>query len=497
MMKPTDQDFLNTALRNDLLAFLHRSVLWLNPGAAFLPNWHLEAICYQLMRILRGDCTRLIINMPPRSLKSILTSVVFPAFLLGHDPRRRIFGVSYSNDLSAKHASDFRSIVQSPWYRRAFPNSQVARTADSDVFTTGRGFRRATSVNATLTGLGGDCFIIDDPQKPIDAQSEVQRNSLNDWFFNTLMSRLDNKATGSIILVQQRVHLNDLTGHLLENPSGWEHLSLPAIAEADERILIGKNRFHLRRAGEALHPEREPIEVLQNLQRELGPDIFAAQFQQTPVPPGGAMIKKAWLRYYDMPPERTYRAKIIQSWDTAAKGGAQNSWSVCTTWMFVDGYFYLLDLTRGRFEYPQLRNTAIALAERFEPNAILIEDASTGVSLAQELRPVLPFTIKPIPVNHDKPGRLYVCTGKFAAGQVLFPTGARFLRDLEAELLTFPQSKTADQVDSISQALNYKPSSYDTTMRWVRGDYDDAPVSPPREIRPPVHPLAQVRNRRR
>jgi predicted phage terminase large subunit-like protein len=374
---------------------------------------------------------------------------------------------------------------------------QIARTIDSDVHTTSRGFRKATSVHATLTGLGGDCFIIDDPQKPVDAQSEVQRNSLNDWFFNTLMSRLDNKATGSIILVQQRVHLNDLSGHLLENPSDWEQLSLPAIAEDDERILIGQNRFHLRRAGEALHPEREPIEVLEKLQRELGPDIFAAQYQQAPVPPGGAMIRRPWLRSYDKLPERIYHAKIIQSWDTAAKGGAQNSWSVCTTWMFLDGYFYLLDVTRGRFEYPQLRDTAIALAMRYEPNVILIEDASTGVSLAQELRPILPYTIKPIPVHHDKPGRFYVCTGKFASGLVLFPKEAPFMRELLMELLTFPQSKTTDQVDSISQALNYKPSSYDSSMRWVRGDYDDDRAPPAREISAPVHPLAQIRNRRR
>ena len=125
-----------------------------------------------------------------------MVSVAFPAFLLGHDPRRKIFGISYGTDLASKHASDFRSIVESPWYRQAFPRMRIARSADSDVFTTARGFRRATSVSATLTGLGGDCFIIDDPLKPIDAQSDAQRNHLNDWFSSTLMSRLDNKATG-------------------------------------------------------------------------------------------------------------------------------------------------------------------------------------------------------------------------------------------------------------------------------------------------------------
>ena len=216
IMSRTDQDFLNAALRSDLLAFLHRSVLTLNPGSPFLANWHLEAIAYQLERIRRGEINRLIINLPPRSLKSIMVSVALPAFLLGHDPRLKIFGISYGSDLAAKHAADFRSIVQVALVPPRIPNMQIARMADSDVYTTSRGYRRTTSVNATLTGLGGDGFIIDDPLKPVDAQSDALRSTLNEWFSNTLVSRLDNKETGFIIVVMQRVHLNDLTGHLLE-----------------------------------------------------------------------------------------------------------------------------------------------------------------------------------------------------------------------------------------------------------------------------------------
>lgn len=177
--------------------------------------------------------------------------MILPAFLLGHDPRKKIFGISYSNDLSAKHAADFRAIVTSDWYQKTFPGMRVARIADSDVFTTKRGFRRSTSVSATLTGFGGDMIILDDPQKPVDAQSDVLRNSLNQWFTNTLLSRLDNKATGTIILVMQRVHLHDLTGFLIENSPDWEVLSLPAIAETDEKIEIGDRQYYARRAGEA------------------------------------------------------------------------------------------------------------------------------------------------------------------------------------------------------------------------------------------------------
>jgi predicted phage terminase large subunit-like protein len=461
------QDFFNALLRSDFNSFLYRCMLTLNPGAAFMPNWHIESIACKLQLVRAGEITRLIINLPPRYLKSLTVSVIFPAFLLGHNPKLKIFGISYGTELSAKHAADFRAIVESDWYRQAFPNMRVSRAAESDVFTSKRGFRKSTSVNAALTGLGGDIFIIDDPQKPVDAQSETLRNGVTQWFSNTLRSRLDNKETGIIIVVMQRVHLLDLTGYLTENSDEWTVLRLPAIAEVDEKIAIGPGKFYLRLAGEALHPAYESLATLEKLRNEIGFDVFAAQYQQGPVPPGGAMIKKPWLCYYETIPERTYRTKVIQSWDTAAKNGAQNDWSVCTTWLIREKHFYLLGLTRGRYEYPQLRATAIALAEHYKPDTILIEEASTGIALAQELRQPARFAVRPIPVERDKIGRLYVQQAKFEAGLVLFPRAAPFLAALEAELLTFPQGKTDDQVDSVSQALAYKTCGYDTSMRWV------------------------------
>jgi predicted phage terminase large subunit-like protein len=461
-----DQDLVYRILRNDFESFLHRCFLMLNPGAQYLPNWHVKAISHQLQHIRDGEINRLIINMPPRYLKSLTVSVILPAFLLGHNPRMKIFGVSYSNDLSAKHAADFRAIVQSDWYQKTFPSMRVARIADSDIFTTKRGFRRSTSVSATLTGLGGDMIILDDPQKPVDAQSDTLRNSLNQWFTNTLLSRLDNKATGVIILVMQRVHLHDLTGFLVDNSKDWTVLSLPAIAEVDEKVAIGEGEYHTRRAGEALHPTYETLSTLEKLRNEMGSAIFSAQYQQSPVPDGGAMIKRAWLHYYDQLPERSYRTKVIQSWDTAAKVGAQNDWSVCTTWLLVDNRFYLMDLVRGRYEYPQLRAMAIAQAQRYDPLKILIEDTSTGIALAQELRQSNIYAVKPVPVERDKLGRLFVHQAKFEAGLVLFPRKAPFLAQLETELLNFPQGKHDDQVDSLSQALAYK-GGYDTTLSWV------------------------------
>jgi hypothetical protein len=182
-------------LRNDSNAFLHKVFRTLNPGQTYIPNWHIDAICRQLERVHRGELRRLIVNMPPRSLKSITASVAFPAFVLGHDPSRRIICVSYSAELAKKHSNDFRAVVESPWYRSLFPGTRIGRfkNAEAEIEFTVRGFRLATSVGGTLTGRGGDIIVIDDPLKPDDALSESVRSAANQWFINTLLSRLDDK----------------------------------------------------------------------------------------------------------------------------------------------------------------------------------------------------------------------------------------------------------------------------------------------------------------
>ena len=461
-MSRIDHALYSLMLRNDFESFLRRSLLTLNPGTPFLPNWHIKAITYQLDRVRRGEINRLIINMPPRHLKSLTVTVAFTAFVLGNDPGQRIYAISYGSELSLKHARDFRALVESGWYQRAFPKMKILRGTDDDVTTTKRGFRKATSVGGALTGMGGNMIIIDDPQKPADALSDPLRNKVTDWVSNTLMSRLDNKETGAIILVTQRVHVDDLSGFLMTERRGWEVLSLPAIAEAEESIPIGENAFYYRKVGEALHPEHESIETLQRLQEELGPDVFASQYQQSPVPAGGNMIKREWIRYYHKHelPVRSWKTKIVMSLDTAAKDGAQNDYSAIATFLVDDGVYYLLDLTRGRYDFPLLRSTVLELAKHFKPDWVLIENASTGIALAQELKPMLRRPVELVKIEHNKAIRVFVQQQKFAAGFVRFPSGAPFLAGLERELLSFPQCKHDDQVDSISQALNHKLSDY-------------------------------------
>lgn len=467
MTKILDQQFHDALLRQHLEVLVQRSVMTLNQGRPYLPNWHISAICHALEGVYRGKIKRLIINLPPRHLKSIIASVAFPAWVLGLQPHRRIVCLSYAHELAAKHASDFRAVVQSEWYWRAYWQMRIARTANDEVFTTAGGFRKTLSMFGSLTGFGGDLFIIDDPQKPIDAQSEALRSQVNQWVSNTLLSRLTYKEDAAIVLVMQRLHLDDLTGYLRQ-AGGWQVLSLPAIAEANEEVAIGHGSFHRRQPGEALHPAYESIDTLLSLQRSMGSSDFSAQYQQTPIPPDGGMIKRGWLRYYvTIPDETLKRGKIIQSWDTASKPGALNDWSVCTTWLYHKPYYYLLDLTRGRYDYPNLKTMALANAAKHKARYILIEDAAVGTALAQELKHIHYGTaVKLIKPSVDKIARLYVNEARFENGFVLFPKNAPFLAELETELLTFPQAKHDDPVDSITQALSFELSGY--TLEHVR-----------------------------
>jgi predicted phage terminase large subunit-like protein len=450
----SDARLLRALLRRNFNAFVEKAFATLAPGQAFVPGWYLRAIGWQLERVRRGEVRRLIVNLPPRSMKSIMTSVAFPAFLLGHDPAQRIICVSYSGDLARKHANDFRALMEAPWYRSLFPGARIGRKdSETEIELTARGFRLATSVGGTLTGRGAQLLVIDDPLKPEDALSEARRNGANEWFRTTLMSRLDDKRTGAIVIVMQRVHTDDLTGFVLSLSDDWTVLSLPAIAEIDEEIQLSPVETYSRKAGEVLAPEREPLCVLEALRQQLGSDAFSAQYQQDPAPPGGAMIKRAWVRRYDELPLERDRLMVLQSWDTASKGGPENDFSVCTTWLMTrDRRFFLLDVYRARLGYPSLKAAAVTLAARFKARRVLIEDAAAGTSLAQELKRQVSGVVAIRP-ERDKVSRMAVASAKFEAGQVLLPRRAPWLAEFEAELFSFPGVRHDDQCDSVSQAL--------------------------------------------
>lgn len=290
--QPTARNVTDVVCRIDLLSFIRKCFQTLHPNSEFLPNWHIDAIAFKLEQVLRGEVNRLNINCPPRTLKSFICSVVFPAFVLGHDPTKRIIVLSYSAELAIKLTNDFRAIINSPFHQLLFPETVISRSKNTEfeVVTTRNGFRLGTSIDGSVTGRGGDILIVDDPLKPMDALSDSKRERVNDLYNTTLYSRLDNKQSGVILLVMQRLHPDDPAGRLQRSSENCTTLSLPAIAEHDEPVQIGRNDYHYRHTGDVLHAEREPKSVLDAIRSTIGSDTFAAQYQQAPVPPGGVMI---------------------------------------------------------------------------------------------------------------------------------------------------------------------------------------------------------------
>lgn len=452
---PDARRIFHAALRQDMVSFIQKVFVTVSPGDEYQHNWHIEAIARSLQQCFEGRIKRLIITVPPRSLKSICTSVAFPAWALGHDPTSRFICASYSGELARKHALDCRAVMKAPWYKETFPGTHLDPNKDTEfeVMTTRRGSRLATSIGGTLTGRGGNFLIVDDPMNTTDASSKTKRETTKQWYDGTLYSRLDNKAEDVIIVVMQRLHVDDLVAHLLEKEA-WEHLNIPAIAECDEVYEIGRGRKYRRRAGEALHPEREPLETLEIIKANLGSYHFAAQYQQDPVPAGGGMIEWQWFPRYHELPEQGPRSQIVQSWDTASKAGERNDYSVCTTWLVDKEDAYLIDVERARLEYPYLKKRVRHLADKHKADAVLIEDKGSGSSLIQDLKTegLRCIAIEP---EGDKATRMSAVSARIEAGYVHLPERSSWMQDFETEVLQFPHGRFDDQVDSMSQFLNW------------------------------------------
>jgi len=445
-------------LRRDFLSFLTRSFYVLNPQSILLMSSYIEMIAAKLEACRLGKIKRLIINVPPRYLKSHCASIAFPAWCLGHDPSLSLICVSYGQELTDKFSRDCRTLMQSAVYRALFPTRLSDRQAVSDFMTMDQGVRFATSVGGVLTGRGADIIIIDDPLKPDDALSESRRTAANQWYQNTLLSRLNDKMNGCIILIMQRLHQDDLVGHVIEREK-WEVLSLPAIAREDEAHLIDTplgRRLYRRQAGELLHPEREPLVTLQDMRRNIGEYNFESQYQQNPTPIGGLLVKRGWLLFYTPGEQPAKFGRIVQSWDTANKANELNDFSVCTTWGVLGRHFFLLDVFRARLNYPELKRKVVEHARQHSAKTILIEDKASGTQLIQDLQREI-YGIKPYepPPGMDKVMRLHAQTAIFENGFVHLPSSAPWLDEYVAEITGFPGTKYDDQVDSTTQALDY------------------------------------------
>lgn len=426
----------------------------LNPGKEFVEGRHIRTICYFLEQAAADKCPRLIICIPPRHLKSIIASVALPAWLLGRDPGKGIICASYAQDLAEDFSLKTRHVMQEPRYKLAFPETAFdpAKKAVNEFRTTVHGFRIATSVGGPLTGKGADILIIDDPMKASDAHSEAARTTVQTWYQETVATRLDDPKNGAIIIIAQRLHHDDLIGHLIAK-GGWEVLTMPAIAEKTVQYPFNDEFGWELEAGQCLHPQRIGKPDLERLRKEMGSLAFQAQYLQKPASPEGSIFKLGWLKRYEKPLPFEQYEMIFQSWDTAAEPGENNDYSVCLTFGVLGKKFHLLHVFRQQLLYPDLRHACYDLQNKYQARVVIVERASSGISLYQDISCEGHEWIFNLAPDSGKVSRAHHQSAKVEQGMVYLPQEAEWLAAFESELTAFPSVKHDDQVDALTQFL--------------------------------------------
>jgi predicted phage terminase large subunit-like protein len=444
-------------LRSDFSAFTKKVYFTVSPNSPYLHNWHIDLIAEYLLACQQRKIKRLIINIPPRYLKSISVNVAWPCWLLGNNPSEKIISASYSQTLSLKHSIDSRLVIESDWYKQTFGDLKLTddQNTKSKFVTEKRGSRFATSVGGTLTGEGGNFLILDDPHNALEAQSEKERQTAIEWYKQVFASRLDDKKNGVIVLVMQRLQQEDLTGHLIKND--WVHLKIPAINRTKKDLVFNfpiSGRQVIMKPNDVLHESRETLEQLLQTESELGSYAFAGQYLQEPVPVEGGLVKRAWIKWHSKKPVE-YWDEIIQSWDTAIKEGQFNDYSVCTIWGRKGEHWFIIEIIREKMGYPTLKKSVINTAQKYSEKLthILVEDKASGQTIVQDLITETRLPIIAIQPKGDKVARLSMVSGDIEAGRLSLQTDGENTDEAINELMGFPTVSHDDIVDSITQFL--------------------------------------------
>lgn len=453
-------------LRRSLHRFVKAAWHILEPGTPFQDNWHIEAICEHLEAVSRGEISRLIINMPPRFMKSMLVSVLWPCWTWINFPERRFLTGSYAKDLATRDAVQARRLMESVWFKERF-GFKFRFTSDQNVKTRyvndKLGHRVTTSVDAAATGEGGDILLVDDPINAKEANSQQARQSAITWWRETMSTRYNDPKTGAAVIVMQRLAEDDLTGYLL-GEGGWEHLCFPMRYEkkhAKTTCLGFKDPR--KKDGELLFPTRFDEKATQRLERELGTYATAGQLQQRPTPRGGGVLKSEWFGRYRVLP-RIIKRRIYG--DTAQKTAERNDFSVFELWgLGEDGKIYLIDMIRGKWEAHELDKKALDFWAKHKPydefkscalTKMKIEDKTSGTGLIQNLKKK-GIPVEGIPRTKDKLTRAYDGQPFLEAGLVVVPEDAPFTSDLCEEVDKFTKDDSHmhdDQIDPMLDAIN-------------------------------------------
>jgi predicted phage terminase large subunit-like protein len=452
-LSPAEQfELYRRLLENDFGGFVRAAWPILEPATPFLDNWHIDLIAEYLTLVQRREIRRLIINVPPRHMKSLLCTVLFPCWVWTQSPGARFICSSYAETLSIKHSLDRREVIDSDWYQRlwgdrvCFSDDQNAK---SEYRNTARGVMIATSTGGSVTGKGCDFLVVDDPHNPTTMLSDAERLTALRHFDITLSTRLDQPKTGAIVVIMQRLHETDLTGHLIAG-EGWEWLSLPSEAETEERRLFPISKeIHVRKPGELLWSERFPQEVLKRAKTRLGSYAYAGQHQQRPSPAEGGILKRGWWKKYDVTPAQF--DQVIQSWDMTFKDSKDSDFVVGQVWGRIGANRYLLDECRERMTFSETVHAVRALSEKW-PAAVtkLIEDKANGSAIIDVLRNQLGGII-PITPTESKEARAQAAAPEVEAGNFHVPNNAMGDAFVE-ECASFPNASFDDRVDAFSQA---------------------------------------------
>lgn len=451
----------------------------LEPGTEFHDGWHIHAIAEHLEACLAREIRQLIINIPPRHSKSLLSSCFFPAFTWIENPPERFLFASYAGSLSVRDSLKCRRLIQSDWYQNNWGHRfKLIGDQNSKMFYENdkTGYRMATSVGASTTGHGGDIIVVDDPLNALEATSDAALETTQQWWSQAMSTRLNNPKTGVKIVVMQRLHELDTTGHCLAE-EGWEHLCLPAEFESSRRCVTSLGWVDPRKEdGELLWPEHFGRAELESLKKKLGTYGTAGQLQQRPAPEGGGILKEKYFRLWQSAKPVPTFLFIVQSWDTAYSDARDSADHTDPSAMTAWGVFLhegrncvmLLDAESEKLEYPSLKPRVISKwSDTYGParqraNVMLIEKKASGQSLIQDMRrshiPVVPYN----PGRASKKQRTHLVAPIHESSCVYIPESSRqpdkpvsWARPFIKEVTTFPAAAHDDYNDTYTQALTY------------------------------------------
>ena len=433
----------------------------LEPAVAFLPNWHIDYLVEHLEAVTAGEITRLLINVPPRHMKSTLVSVLWPTWEWIRRPSGRWIFASHAESLAIKHSVDRRTVLQSEWYRRRW--GEIVRLASDqnekrEFLNTRRGHMTATSIGASILGKGGNRIVVDDPHNPVLVESDGQRDAAIRFFSRTLSTRLDSKATDAIVVVMQRLHERDLAAVCVD--FGFTHVCIPAEAEVTTRVVFPRSGHVVSRdAGDVLWPAREGVAVLAQQRQLLGAAVYAGQYQQRPAPAGGTIFRRDWFRYYDELPRDL---EIAQSWDMAFKDKADHDYVVGLVAGRLGADIYLIDRVKGQWSFSESCRQVEALAEHYpSTTTTLIEDMANGPAIIDALTHRIPGIIAVQPAG-GKIARAQAAQPRVEAGNVYLPNphaegplraDRAWVDDFLHQLTVFPHGAHDDDVDAFTQLL--------------------------------------------